>query len=63
MNNRKTPLKSIRKYCIECSGESKREVRACTVSGCALHFYRFGKNPNRTVTGSSVSKTKTGVKT
>jgi hypothetical protein len=39
-------LRAARKRCIDCSGGTDAAVRACTFSDCALHRYRFGKNPN-----------------
>jgi hypothetical protein len=39
-------LRAARKRCIDCSGGTDAAVRACTFNGCALHRYRFGKNPN-----------------
>lgn len=44
---RLTPLKAIRKYCLECSGDSWHEVKLCVVDECSLFPYRFGKNPSR----------------
>jgi hypothetical protein len=41
------PVKSIRRYCLECSAGSAREVKLCEVENCPLFIYRFGKNPNR----------------
>jgi len=43
----KTPIKSIRAYCLECSGGSPKEVRLCVIPECPLYPYRLGKNPNR----------------
>ena len=43
----KTPIKSIRAKCIECTGGSLKEIRECLQTGCPLHPYRMGKNPNR----------------
>lgn len=40
-----SPIKSIRHYCLWCCLGSSLEVRECTVEKCALHPYRFGKNP------------------
>jgi hypothetical protein len=40
-----TPLKAIRKNCIECSGGSVKEVAMCVIPDCALYPFRFGKNP------------------
>jgi hypothetical protein len=42
-----SPIKSIRKHCIDCSGGSLKEVRLCPVKKCPLYPYRMGKNPNR----------------
>lgn len=43
----KTPIKSIRAYCLDCSGNSSTEVRECPVVDCPLYPYRLGKSPNR----------------
>ncbi len=42
-----TPIKSIRKKCLDCSGGLPKEVRSCPANDCPLHPYRFGKNPAR----------------
>jgi hypothetical protein len=44
---RLSPLKSIRKYCLGCSGDSWKEVKLCVIDECALFPYRLGKNPSR----------------
>ena len=41
-----TPVKAIRRKCIDCSGGSLKEVRLCQVRECALYPFRMGKNPN-----------------
>lgn len=41
-----TPIKAIRAKCIDCSGDSAAEVRACDLEDCPLHPYRMGRNPN-----------------
>ena len=43
----KTPIKSIRAYCIECQGGSFKEVRLCTSCDCPLYAYRMGKRPSQ----------------
>jgi len=48
-----TPLRAIRKNCIDCSGGSKQEVRGCKITDCPLYLYRFGRNPNRKGIGNS----------
>lgn len=40
------PVKSIRKFCLQCAGGPK-EVRFCQITGCQLYIYRMGKNPAR----------------
>lgn len=41
----RNPMTAIRAKCIECSGGSIKEANECTVSSCALHLFRLGKNP------------------
>ena len=38
-------LKTIRAYCINCSGGVREEVARCTVTYCELYEYRMGKDP------------------
>ena len=40
-----TPMRAIRAKCLECSGDSAKEVRLCPIKKCALYPYRFGKRP------------------
>ncbi|PIS43763.1 MAG: hypothetical protein COT22_14110 [Ignavibacteria bacterium CG08_land_8_20_14_0_20_37_9] len=49
-----TPLKAIKKHCLECSGFEKKQVRECVIKDCVLFMYRQGTNPNRK--GSTLSK-------
>ena len=42
-----TPMKAIRKKCLDCCCGSSNEVSLCTVTKCSLYAFRFGKNPNR----------------
>jgi len=42
-----TPLKAIRMKCRECSNDHPKQIRYCTITGCPLYMYRFGKNPKR----------------
>jgi len=42
-----TALKAIKRYCLDCSGGSKSEVRNCKHFTCSFHPFRLGKNPNR----------------
>ena len=49
METKKTlsPLKAIRKYCLECVGQCREDVRTCTGIDCHLWPFRFGTNPTR----------------
>jgi hypothetical protein len=40
-----TPLRMIRKRCIDCSGGRDPDVRACAFKDCALHPFRMATNP------------------
>lgn len=42
MEERMSPLKSIRKYCLQCCCESSNEVKLCPSVKCPLYAYRFG---------------------
>ena len=41
----KTPIKSIRLKCLDCSGNQPIEVRLCPCEHCALWGYRMGTRP------------------
>ena len=38
-----TPLKAIRSYCVQCSGDSASEAKSCSIADCPLFGYRLGK--------------------
>ena len=40
-----TPLKAIRKKCLDCCAGQVDEVRACELENCTLHPYRMGHRP------------------
>ena len=42
----KTPIKSIRAKCLDCSEYQPKEIRLCTVISCALYPYRMGRRPD-----------------
>jgi len=48
-----TPLKAIRRKCLDCSAGQRKEVRECPCVECPLYPYRFGKNPSRAGIGNS----------
>jgi len=43
-----TPIKAIRKNCLECAG-CPSEVRKCPVIDCPLYAYRFGRRPTKAI--------------
>lgn len=43
----KNPVKAIRAFCMECSGDSTAEVKRCPREVCPLYPFRLGKNPYR----------------
>jgi len=44
-----TPLKAIRKKCLDCSYWQPKEVRECKVIKCPIYPYRFGRRPNKAI--------------
>ena len=44
-----TPIKAIRKKCLDCCCGSRKEVRLCKVIECPLYPYRFGKRPTQAI--------------
>ena len=45
MIKRESPLKVIRRNCVECSGGSFREVKFCRAFDCQMWKFRFGVRP------------------
>ena len=41
----KSPLKAIKQFCFECSGENRAEVKRCSSADCPLKPFRTGRNP------------------
>jgi hypothetical protein len=59
MGKGRPSVKTIRKFCLECQGESIQLVAECGTD-CPLHQYRFGKNPKRAGMGK-IGNLKPGV--
>lgn len=47
MQKRLTPIKAIRAKCLDCMGESPKEVKRCNIPDCSLFPYRLGKRPKQ----------------
>ena len=41
-----TPIRAIRKKCIDCCCGRKQEVKECPIIDCPLWAFRMGHNPN-----------------
>jgi hypothetical protein len=51
-----TPIKAIRKKCLDCCCGSAKEVDLCSDTECPLYPYRLGKNPARAGIGNHEAK-------
>ena len=40
-----SPLKAIRKKCLECAADSRKEVALCPDPQCSLWPFRYGERP------------------
>lgn len=52
-----TPMKAIRKKCLECSCGSSTEVRECPVIKCPLWTYRSGHRPKTDILSTEEEET------
>lgn len=50
-----TPIKAIRKKCLECSCGSFLEVKLCVIKDCALYPYRLGHRPKKELTEQTIT--------
>lgn len=41
------PVKAIRYKCLDCCGDSPKEVKECAITDCPCWDFRLGNNPNR----------------
>ena len=42
-----TPIRAIRKKCMDCTCNQPKEIRLCTIIDCPLYPYRFGHRPDK----------------
>ena len=42
-----TPIKAIRKMCLQCTCNQPKEVQLCPVIECDLYPYRMGRRPSK----------------
>ena len=45
-----TPIKAIRKKCLDCTCGQVLEIRECPVIECPLYPYRMGRRPDKATT-------------
>ena len=45
-----TPVKTIRKKCLDCTCGQIVEIRECPVIECPLYPYRMGRRPDKATT-------------
>lgn len=43
-----SPLKAIKAFCLQCSGDNAAEVKRCTAPTCPLFPYKTGHDTTRT---------------
>lgn len=46
-------MRAIREKCLDCCCGQAQEVKLCEIRDCALHPFRFGKDPTAKKTGES----------
>jgi hypothetical protein len=51
MGRGRPSVKTIRKFCLECMGNTPSFVRECDTADCNCYSYRMGKNPAMTGKG------------
>lgn len=51
-----TPLKAIRKKCLDCSCFQSKEVDLCPMTDCTLYPFRYGRNVKRKGMGAHPGK-------
>ena len=49
-----TALRAIRRRRLDCSAYKVIEIRECKFANCSLWPFRFGKNPNRALSGDAL---------
>ena len=50
-----TPIKAIRKKCLDCTCNQPKEIRLCPIVECPLYPYRMGRRPDK-VTLDTIKK-------
>ena len=42
-----TPIKAIRKKCLDCTCYQPKEIKQCRIIDCPIYPYRFGRRPDK----------------
>ena len=56
MGLKRPSVKIMRKFCLQCMGESLVMVKECETKNCIVHPFRFGKNPARIGKGQNAEQ-------
>lgn len=46
MPKTQSPLKAIRKFCMQCGDGTSKDIESCPIRRCPLHPYRFAVMPS-----------------
>ena len=44
-----TPIRAMRKKCLDCCCGSRKEIRECRIIECPIYPYRFGRRPTQAI--------------
>ena len=53
---KRTSIKVMRQFCLDCMGGNKEAISECEISDCLIYPFRFGKNPARAGRGQSAEQ-------
>ncbi len=53
MGRKRSSVKIMRRFCLDCMGGNKAAVKECSNNDCLIYPFRFGKNPALTRKGKS----------
>ena len=45
MGKKRSSVKNLRRFCLDCMGGNKAAVKECSTYDCLIYHFRMGKNP------------------